>query len=69
MLCQSNACGLDVLTDSSNVHLNLGLNLFHPYFEFVSLSRVIKNSGIRGLIKTIYRQVFELDFILEMFFR
>ena len=28
----SNACGLDVLTASSNVHLNLGLNLFHSYF-------------------------------------
>ena len=32
MLCHINACGLDVLTTSSNVHLNLGLNQFHSYF-------------------------------------
>ena len=31
-MCHSNACGLDGLTASSNVHLNLGLNLFHSLF-------------------------------------
>ena len=40
MLCQSNACGLDVLTASSNVHLNLGLSLFHSYSYFVFLLKM-----------------------------
>ena len=35
VLCHSNTCGLDDLTASSNVDLNLGLNLFHSYFYFV----------------------------------
>ena len=32
MLRHNNSCVRDVLTASSNVYLNLGLNLFHSYF-------------------------------------
>ena len=35
VLRHNNACVRDVLTAPSNVYLNLGLNLFHSYFQFV----------------------------------